>query len=239
MSSTFDPKQVAGGGQRRQLAEVLKKCKTMLEKKAERREVRKKSTEGRNGHKSRPPRDLYLQGASTKSQLPRDLYLQGSSSFTDLTSRRAEHENMIRGTVAMGTVRKHSSSDILNSGVGASQTSPTGFGFGRSLDRVKSMESGIAFSAEGSGRPAMARASSHSTLQQSIRPFSGSMENIRTSLHSLQPRKRAPSVMRLDSAASDQVTQQMNVLEEKMELLARQFLYERQDMFKQIMRTCK
>ena len=164
---------------------------------------------------------------------------------------------MIRGCVAAVPVRKHSSSEMLatsrtdygtsHTGYGTSHTdygtSHTGYRFGGGLDRVQSMESGMEYQQQMSWHarqgPALARASSHSALQQSIRPFSGSTENIRTSLHSMQPARRVASVVRLDSSASDHVTQQLNMVEEKMELLTKQFLHERQDMFKQIMRTSK
>ena len=252
ISVTFDPDVVAGGGQERQVKHVLHQCQKVWEQKTQRRAM--------------AARTRRLKSSSSDREHSRELYLQGASSATDLSSHRTRHQEMVHRGIA--GLKKHSSSEGLGSrkvdSYGSSQTSfeasQTGFetsqtGFEASqpdvvlvgsLERVRSMESGIAYQHHaswlsqqgGSGeRTAMARASSHSSLQHTFRPFSSSTNNLRSSQQSLLPRRHVGSVARLDSG--DEWNQQMLLLEEKVSLLARQLLHERRDMFKQMMRKRK
>lgn len=250
ISSSFEPLQLATGGQDGRLQSVIQQCKKIYTQKSHRRgmvprtsKVRSASVERAKGSSSSAIEDRSsIEQRSSRSALNKfpDLYVQGASSFTDLSSRRAEHESMIRGTTRT-YIKKHSSSENLDQ-----STMPHMFGGG--LDRVQSMEAGMSgqqnmsWKAQGSdlSSSSLPRSSSQGALQPPLllpsKPFSGSTHSFRTSTHGLHSRQ-APSYTHLDSASSDHLVQQLSMLEERVGLLAMQFLYERQDMFKQIMRA--
>jgi len=246
---------VAKGGQQRKLRGVLRQSQKVWEQKSQRRAMAARTR--RLGNSSN-------EGWGQS----RELYLQGASSATDIASRRTQHDEMVHRGPA-GFKKHSSSDSLSSDQARYETsygTSQTGYGTGGTgytasqgdyaagqnevfsgrLGRVQSMESGIAYQHQTSwsgqlsvygGGPAMARASSHNSLQHSVRTFSGSMDNFATSQHSLLPRRRAGSVARVDGG--DELSQQMVLLEEKVALLARQLLHERQDMFKQMMRKRK
>lgn len=181
-----------------------------------------------------------------------DLYIHGASSFTDLSSRRAEHESMItRGGSAGTSMSKYtsSSSESLDQNLFAP--------FGGGLDRVQSMESGIAEQQPKTWKGHRTEHSStlpRSASQGSLPPplpslppprplpaksLARSTENFHTQTFGLASARRTPSYVHLDSAGNEELAEQVAALEERIGVLAMRFLYERQDMFKQILRARK
>ena len=175
-----------------------------------------------------------------------DIYVSGASSFTDLSTTRNDHADIVMAT--RSTHNKHSSSENLNS------TKRSGFG------RHHSMEPLLATSGLGKSWPRSsgydsddAGSFSHYHSQGDIPPFSegglykessivSSMESVGVPLRSQSARggvgQRAPSYNRLNNGSEDG-SGRVGELEERMGLLATQFLYERHDMFKQIHRACE
>ncbi len=209
---------------------------------------------------------------SSRNKRHSDLYIQGASSFTDLSSRRAEHQSMVRGGGAGGggargkLSTKTSSSDNLDQNVRV-------YPFVGGLDRVHSMESGISSQdhhhhhhhhryqhgqghrAWSSGQATSAgadntlpRSSSQGTLLHGPHPPappapSSALSNNKTLTRSTESFNfsvgRVPSYLHLSSTTSEDIPHHVTALEERVAMLATQFLYERQDIFKQIMRACE
>ena len=192
--------------------------------------IQKKKTEGKE----------YLSQDQPKAQKRlSDLYVQGASSFTDLSTRRSEHQHMIRGAVRTGNTKgitKYSSSDNLDL---KRLPSP----LGNVLDRVQSMDSGIAqqqnryFNVKGTD----ICSASQDTLpppQLFTKSIARRTESFHTQTFGPSSTQRTPSYVHFDSGSSEDLSHQLNSLEERVGVLATQFLYERQDMFKQILRAC-
>lgn len=278
ISPSFDPLLVESGGQDGRLQSFLSHCKSIYQQQTHRRGIlahtssktRPPSSEKTMGgggggreareaarisarsydaiHKRKTEGDNLSQPSRKKHS---ELYVQGASSVTDLTTRRAEHKTMVHGTGRMGGLSKHSSTEHL-------EHKNRGLEFGGGLDRVQSMESGIAQQESKPWRihqdpqqnATLPRSASQGTLPVNphiaspSRPapsFSKSLtrstENFHTHTFGSFPTHRTPSYMRLDSSTtSDDLTNQLSALEERVKVLATQFLYERQDMFKQILR---
>lgn len=78
----------------------------------------------------------------------------------------------------------------------------------------------------------------HSGLTKSL---ARSTENFHTQTFGLASARRTPSYVHLNSGPSGEQewTEQLTAVEERIGVLASRFLYERQDMFKQILHACK
>ena len=200
-----------------------------------------------------------------------DIYVSGASSFTDLSTTRSEHTDMVRKhTQQRHIISKHLSTDSLE---------------GPALNRHHSLEP---VSSRGSGLPLGSSWQRHSTGYESdsstgstllrshsqgsisgeavpghlvsyggggagvalaSRSLTRSIDSVNTPTFDPPSRsgsmafRRAPSYSRLDSGSSaviaDELGGHIADLEERVGLLAMQFLYERHDMFKQIHAACK
>lgn len=272
MSSSFDPTQVSSGNQDSQLRSFLEQCKQVYQRRAHRigaglarsssnkervsvssggREAREaahvtaRSYEALHSKKTEGALDPSLT-AAPKTRYP-DLYVQGASSYTDLSSRRAEHESMLHG--ATRSIGRQSS--------GSSESLDLYAPFMGSLDRVQSMETGIS---QGQSKPwraqsneqsvTLPRSASQGNLPPAVYPshppprpplsksLARSTESFHTQTFGLTSGRRTPSYVHL-SSANEEKSEQLTALEERVGVLASQFLYERQDMFKQILRACK
>lgn len=271
MSSPFDPLPISNGKQDGQIYSFLQQCKQIYQQRAHRsgagliREAsnRERVSGGSGGREEREaahitarsyealhnkksegdysaPRNQ-LQTSTSKTKYP-DLYVQGASSFTDLSTRRIEHDNMLRGTTR--SISKQSESlDLYAPFMG-------------SLDRVQSMESGIAqeqskpWKAQGNEQSAtLPRSASQGNLPPLAYPShppphplskstARSTESFHTQTFGLSAGRRTPSYVHLNSANEDW-PELLSALEDRVGVLASRFLYERQDMFKQILRACK
>ena len=271
MTSLFDAAQVSDGGGDTDLRTFLQQCKQIYQQRQHRRGATERlsgagkkeakaqaahvSARSYDGiHKKDQSRPQPASTGLTKKQYPDlakkqypDLYVQGASSFTDLRSRRTEHEHMIRGVGGSGrpgNISRHSST----SSESLDHDLFTPFG---GLDRVHSMESGIS-QQQGSSwsmeqLSTLARSASQGNLPPplpSTRPPLGkslarSTESFQTQTFSTGPGRRTPSYLQLSSAASEDLAEQLRSLEERIGVLASHFLYERRDMFKQILHACK
>lgn len=179
-----------------------------------------------------------------------DLYVQGASSFTDLSSRRVGHESMVHGGTR--SLSKHHSS-------GSSDSLDLYAPFMGNLDRVQSMESGISQEQQaiswkiGNEQTAtLPRSASQGHLPPAVYPshppprpplnkaMARSTENFHTQTpHGLlSSGRRTPSYVHL-SGGNEDWTERLDGLEDRLGLLAKRFLYERQDVFKQILRACE
>ena len=262
MSSTFDPLQVSSGRQDSQLRSFLQQCKQIHQQRVHRsaagltshkervsvssvgrdreaREAAHVTARSYDALHSRKTEDLSNRAATKKHP---ELYVQGASSFTNLSSRRAEHESMLHS----GTRSKQTS--------GSSESLDLHAPFMGSLDRVQSMESGISHEETKTWKThsneqltTLSRSASQGNLPPAVHlpprpPHSKSLarstENFHTQTFGLSSSRRTPSYVHLNSA-NDEWSEQLAALEERVGTLASRFLYERQDMFKQILRACK
>lgn len=172
-----------------------------------------------------------------------DIFVSGASSFTDLSTTRSDHSDIVQAGRPHFT--KHSSSENLKT------TKTTAFGRHHSMEPLATGRLGKSWphsnDYESDGGGTLSR--SHS--QGNIPPFpEGTLQrgsSITTSTESFDvpmrsqssgtaSSQRATSISRLNSKEE---RNKLGDLEERMGLLANQFLYERQDMFKQIHRACK
>lgn len=266
MSSTFDPLQVNSGQQDSQLRSFLQQCKQIYQQRANRsaaglarssshkervsvssggreaREAAHVSARSYDALHSKKTEDL-MKSSATKKKYP-ELYVQGASSFTDISSRRAEHESMLYSGTRNISKQSSSSSESLD------LYAP----FMGSLDRVQSMESGISHeqtkpwrthSSEQSAT--LPRSASQGNLPPAVHPpphpphvksLARSTENFHTQTFGLTSGRKTPSYVHL-SSPNDDWSEQLTALEDRVGTLASRFLYERQDMFKQILRACK
>lgn len=269
VSPSFDPTQVSSGKQDNQLRSFLQQCKQVCQQRAHRsglarssshkervsvssggREAREaahvnaRSYEALHSKKTDAALEPLLT-AAPKSRYP-DLYVQGASSYTDLSSRRAEHENMLHGATRSISKQSSGSSESLD------LYAPFITG---SLDRVQSMETGISHEQSKPWRAneqstTLPRSASQGNLPPALYPshppprpplsksLARSTENFHTQTFGLTSARRTPSYVHLNSA-NEERNEQLSALEERVGVLASQFLYERQDMFKQILRACK
>lgn len=202
-----------------------------------------------------------------------DIYVSGASSYTDLSTTRSEHAEMVRKhTQQRHPISKHSSSSaeslegppVFNRhhslelshsshGSGSSwQRHSAGYesdsSTGSTLLRSHSQGSitgetavpGHMLSYGGGGGASAALAS---------RSLTRSIDSVNTPTFDPPSRsgsmafRRATSYSRLDSGSSAAIADELGGhiadLEERIGLLAMQFLYERHDMFKQIHAACK
>lgn len=279
MPSPFDPVQVSSGLQDSKVRSFLQQCRQIHQQRAHRRGadgVKERFSGGGGGREAREAAHITsrsydaiqkkkteresgpsLPATSPAKKYP-DLYVQGASSSTDLSSRREEHVQMIRGSgrAASTSQRSSTSSESLNENT----FTPFG-GVGGVLERVHSMESGISSQHQqatwrsGGMEPFSAplpRSSSQGNLPplpKSLPPahpgltrsLARSTESFHTQTFGLASARRTPSSVHLSSSAGggEEWTEQMTALEERVGVLASRFLYERQDMFKQILRACK
>lgn len=185
-----------------------------------------------------------------------DIYVSGASSYTDLTTTRSEHREMVGKYQPRphqpSTITKHSSAETL--------TTPPHHGMERDLGnswprQSSGYESDSNSLATGS---TLLRSHSQGSIQGEGLPYGGmfthrslalSVDSVNTPTFDLPGRgnlagfRRAPSYSRLESGSStvlsDELNGQLSNLEERVGLLAMQFLYERHDMFKQIHAACK
>lgn len=211
---------------------------------------------------------------STKPQLHSskrplsDIYVSGASSYTDLSTTRSEHAEMVRKhTQQRHPISKHSSSSAetlevvpvfnrhhslelpLSSHVPGSSWQRHSAGYesdsstGSTLLRSHSQGSitgetvvpGHMLSSYGGGGGGGASAA------LARRSLTRSIDSVNTPTFDPPSRsasRRTPSYSRLESGSSaaiaDELGSQIADLEERVGLLAMQFLYERHDMFKQI-----
>lgn len=269
ISSPFDPSLVSHGKQDGQLRSFLQQCKEIHQQQAHRagaglarassykEGVVSTSSGGREAreaahitarsyealHSKQAPQKEYLAHDHPLQIQPKkhsDLYVQGASSFTDLTSRRMEHSNMIRGTAR--TMSKQSS--------GSSESLDLYAPFMGSLDRVQSMESGISgeqqWKASNEQSSTLPRSASQGNIPPAIppshhpppRPPLNKAMARSTETLGLSSSRRTPSYLHL-SAGNEEWVEQLSALEDRVGILALRFLHERQDMFKQILRACK
>ena len=279
MSSPFDPVQVSTGMQDSKIRSFFQQCRQIHQQQPHRKgaNLTKERFSVGGGREAREaahitarsydaiqkkkaekdsvsPRDSFP--ATSPAKKYPDLYVQGASSFTDLSSRREEHVNMIRGGGRVGGISRHSST----SSESLDENTFTPFGGGGGLERVQSMESGIssqqqAISWRVGGGPEQStailpRSSSQGTLPplpKSLPPprpgltksLARSTESFHTQTFGLASARRTPSYVQLSSGGEQEWTEQLSSVEERVGVLASRFLYERQDMFKQILRACK
>lgn len=278
-TSPFDPVHVGSGTQDNKIRSFLQQCKQMHQRRASRNFGKERLSKLGGGREAREAARITARSydaihkkkaegdsISLRESLPAtspvkkypDLYVQGASSYTDLSSRRAEHENMIRGNGRTGGMNRHSStsSESLDENL---FTPFGGAGASAGLERVQSMESGISSSQQNtsswkmgemdvSGTSTLPRSSSQGTLPpfpKSLPPLRPGMarstESFHTQTHGLASARRTPSYIQLSSGLSREQDwpDQLAALEERVGVLASRFLYERQDMFKQILRARK
>lgn len=271
MTSPFDSLQVSNGKQDGQLRSFLQHCKQIWQQRAHRAGAgltRASSHKERSGDRGREAKEAahitarsyealhsklttqkdYSAYEPQQTSAPKkhsDLYVQGASSFTDLSSRRLEHDNMIRGVAKS----KQSS--------GSSESLDLYAPFTSNLDRVQSMESGISQEQQnkkwkvGNQQTAtLPRSASQGNLPPAVYPshppprpplnkaMARSTENFHTQTLGLSSGRRTPSYVHL-SGTSEDLSDQLGALEDRVGMLALRFLYERQDVFKQILRACE
>lgn len=272
---SFDPLQVSNGSQDHKLRSFLQQCKQIYQQQTHRqgaadiklsekervsnivtgggkREAREaaqisaRSYEGIQKRREQSSHDQLPASVGTVKKKFPELYVQGASSFTDLTSRRAEHKHMIRGT-GRGNMGRHSSTSTES--LDQDLFTP----FSGALDRVHSMESGISqqqntpWRSHSTDQSAnLSRSASQGNLppepgaiphsRPPARSLARSTESFHTQTFGLPSSRRTPSYLQL---SGEDVSEQLSHLEERVGVLASRFLYERQDMFKQILRACK
>jgi hypothetical protein len=263
MSSMFDPLQVGNGKQDSQLCSFLQQCKQIYQHRVNRSgaglgrssSYKERVSVSSGGREAREAAHVEarsyegLQAKKTESGASRkkypDLYVHGASSVTDLSSRRAEHENMLHGGTRGFSKQSSGSSESLD------LYAP----FMGNLDRVQSMESGISHqhSKPRKGQTNdlsvnLPRSASQGNLPPATypshlpphRPHSKSLARSTESFHAQTlAGRRTPSYVQLSNTSTEEWSEQLNALEERVGILASRFLYERQDMFKQILRACK
>lgn len=280
ITSSFDVFQVNYGGQDTKLRGFLQQCKQIYQQQAHRQGAtftkttgeRKESLKlsGRGGREAAQVSARSYEAIQKKkvegdksSRDPTskysDLYVQGASSFTNLSSRRVEHESMIRGGGGRGGVGTAISRNSSTSSESLDQDLFTPFMGG--LDRVQSMESGIFQEQNKSWKIEQSNTLPRSASQGNLpghghglhttgppncpptisRSLARSTESFHTQTFGLPSSRRSPSYVQLSSSSrtNDELSDPLSVLEERIAVLASRFLYERQDMFKQILRACK
>ena len=247
-----------------------------------------------SGHHSSPEQLAASKPQPHSSKRPlSDIYVSGASSYTDLSTTRSEHKEMVRKhpqqrhhhpisrqssssseSLDQGqpvVLNRHHSLDtsLLSShGHGGSGSLPPGpasnswqrhsagyesdSSIGSTLLRSHSQGSITADTAlsghmlsrfgGGRGRGGVSAALASRSLTRSIESMNTPTFDPPNRSGSMVFR-RAPSYSRLDSGSSaaiaDELGSHVDDLEERVGLLAMQFLYERHDMFKQIHTACK
>ena len=260
MSSSFDPLQVGSGRQDNELRSFLQQCKHIHQQRMHRagagltrsssdkkervssgKEASPVSARSSEGHKRNKTEEV-----SISKRKYSDIYVQGASSFTDLSSRREEHQSMVRG--GGKSISRHSSTSSESLDLYAPF-------MGATLDRVHSMESGISQdhtkswrvqdaidqsaanlprSASQGNLPPVLQHSSHRPPVLLSKSSAQSAENF----HTHTAVRKAPSYVQLGHSGED-LMEEVHALEDRVGILATRFLYERQDMFKQILRGCE
>lgn len=163
-----------------------------------------------------------------------DIFVSGASSYTDLSTTRNDHADIVHSN--RQHFSKHSSNESLNT---TSKRESSGFGRHHSMEPLgKSWPRSSGYESDGAGPL------SRSHSQGGIPGFNeGGMQrspSVATSTESLDiplRSERAVSYSRLTSGGSE--GGRLGEVEERLGLLATQFLYERHDMFKQIHRACE
>lgn len=271
MTYVFDPLQVSSGSQDGKLRSFLQQCKQIYQQQQHRHGAKEKERLPVSGGKRESREAAHVSARSydamqkkktkdqssreqpasagpTKKKYSSELYVQGASSVTDLSSRRTQHQHMIRGGVAnRASFSRHSST----SSESLDHELFTTFG---GLDRVHSMESGISqhqitpWKVQTQDQSAtLPRSASQDNLPPSFpapRPPLGkslarSTESFHTQTFGSGATRRTPSYLQLSSTGSEDFSEQLHKLEEGIGVLASRFLYERRDMFKQILHACK
>ena len=212
----------------------------------------------RSSHESLPTKP---QPHSSKRPLS-DIYVSGASSFTDLSTTRSEHAEMVKKHLPR-PITKHSSADNLEDPV---------FGRHHSMEPLSDTSSdiqlGSSWPVRSSGYDSDTNSeSTSSTLLRShsqgsisgegghgyigvfgSRSFTRSIESVNTPTFDPPNRsnslvfRRAPSYTRLDtgsSAGADELSSRVADLEERISQLSILFIFERHDMFKQIHAACE
>ena len=222
----------------------------------------RKGLNGDSHHSSHGNLPSTSQPHSSKRPLS-DIYVGGASSFTDLSTTRSEHEEMVKKYHHQPrNIVKHSSADNLDEPVlgrhhsleplsGGGRGIPLGSSWPRHSSGYDSDSNSVSTSST------LLRSHSQGSIQGeggvAILPYGGmftsrslarSIDSVNTPTFDLPSRsnsssfRRAPSFSRLDSGSSAAITDELSShvadLEERIGLLAREFLYERHDMFKQI-----
>ena len=198
-----------------------------------------------------------------------DIYVTGASSYTDLLTTRSEHKEMVRryqprqiakhssaeslGGPAFGhqhTVEPHSSGE---EGIPLDSRWPgQSCGYDSDSSSVSTnltlLRSHSQGSIPGNGGPSLGH--SYGAISKT-RSLNRSIDSVNTptfeppSRSSSEAFRRFPSYSHLDSGSSttaavaDELAAQVADLEERIGLLATQFLYERHDMFKQVHAACE
>ena len=257
MSSLFDPLQVGSGRQDHELRSFLQQCKHIHQQRIHRAGAgltRPASDKKERGGKEASEVSAITSRSSEvhKRNKPEevkknysDIYVQGASSFTDLSSRREEHQSMVRGGGKSMSRHSSTSSESLD------LYAPF---MGAMLDRVHSMESGIsqdhtkswkAQDATNQSVASLPRSASQGNLppvlHSSHRPpvlLSKSLAQSAENFHTHTAVRKAPSYVHLGHSGED-LMEELHALEDRVGILATRFLYERQDMFKQILRGCE
>ena len=191
---------------------------------------RKKTAQEENpSSKTDPP----VKSKRPKSEIPVSAV---SGSYSDLSRNVSDRPSRLT---------KHSSSEAL-------QQQPHSAVFaGGPLDRHRSMDTGIAQPSLGVSWPRPSNTTHSSTLSRSIsqtipphpqpsqlsrKSRTSSIDGVNMPTFDLRGR-RTPSYSRLESSSVDDLSSQVTGLEERVATLTAQFLYERQDMYKQMDRA--
>lgn len=185
-----------------------------------------------------------------------DIYVTGASSFTDLSTTRSEHEEMVRRYQPW----QHSSAESLEGAAFGyqhavephSQWSRQSCGYDSDSCSVSTNPTLLRSHSQGSipGDAGPSLGLTYGAISKT-RSLTRSIDSVNTPTFEPPSRsssavfRRFPSYSRLDSGSStaaavaDELASQVAELEEKIGLLATQFLYERHDMFKQIHAACE
>lgn len=188
---------------------------------------KKKSQEEHSSTKTAPP---------IKTKRPKSEVHMGSGSYSDLSRNVSDRPSRLT---------KHSSSETL-------QQQPHSAVFaGGPLDRHRSMDTGIAQPSLGVSWPRTSHTTHPSTMSRSISQTipphpsqlnrtsrTSSIDGVNMPTFDLRGR-RTPSYSRLESGSVDDLSAQVSGLEERVATLTVQFIYERQDMYKQMHRACE
>ena len=192
-----------------------------------------------------------------------DIFVTGASSYTDLSTTRSEHQEMVR-RYQPRTSAKHSSTESLEGPEFGRHHTVEAQSSGKSLGSMWSRQS-YGYDSDSnsvSTNSTLLRSHSQGSIPGDAGPILGlsygamlktrsltrSIDSVNTPTFEPPSRsssgafRRVPSYSHMDSGSStamaDELATQVADLEERIGLLAVQFLHERHDMFRQVHAAC-